>query len=219
MANEEVGITFGDTVVIPGNGGYMQTNAASNTLATWHRSDWANFSFTNDYSRISDAGISAANRANLPQFTLYQNGALVCEYISSTQPDPSSGAEPCSASACNGGYASSGGFYGAVRQLPKASLAPTISYLRGRALLAYPNPSSDQLFVDVSVDNPLTYRLVLMSINGEMVLSRAIGDLGVQGKTLINVRELPSGIYLLSLLAGSDYGFKSIATEKIAIVH
>lgn len=90
-------ITFdeGAGVQIDPGGGYVECNHDANTLGSWHRQDWAPLDFSQDYSRITDAANSAAERRDLAQFALYLDGRLVEEWRSATERDPQTGREPC----------------------------------------------------------------------------------------------------------------------------
>lgn len=101
LADTSVVISFTDTgKVVPANGGYVETNSATNSLATWHFSDWSSFTRASDYSRVTDAGTSSAARSNLAYYTLYYNDQLVCEYTSASAMDTATGLEPCNVSGC-----------------------------------------------------------------------------------------------------------------------
>lgn len=96
-ANREVTIRYeaSDSLYIPANGGYVTTNMGGDSAGTWHRADWLSIDRSEHYSRITDAGNEWSTRANLPRFAVYKDGQLITESLSSSEPDPNTGREPC----------------------------------------------------------------------------------------------------------------------------
>ncbi len=90
-----IGFNEEKKLMIDPRGGYLETSTDTNTLAIWNRSDWEPFDFSQDYSRITEAGNSSMTRKDLQYFTLYLDGVLVLEYLNQNAGDPNSGIEPC----------------------------------------------------------------------------------------------------------------------------
>jgi hypothetical protein len=228
QANEAALINFtdGNTVTIPPNGGYLQTNSDTNSLATWHRSDWANFNYSQDYSRITDAGTGAATRANLSYYTLYLNGNLVCESTSASTQDTNSGQEPCGISACGGG--------GSKTRRPSADTdvsnqtptpTPDDKTLKTPQVVAAPNISRDYEPIKflVNLNKSAQVTLNIYSLVGEKVFSSNLQ--GTSGRnTLVwdlenNANQsVASGLYVF--VVSIDDGAQLIRrVGKVVVIH
>ena len=69
--------------------------------APWIRpSDSQNIDFSDDYSRITDAG-NCPTYSNLQEVPLYHQGVLLCEYVDAVTMDSNTGTEPCYQEACS----------------------------------------------------------------------------------------------------------------------
>ncbi len=82
--------------VIPGGGGKMATHDTGDTGLRFHRSDWSDFDYSDDYSRYSDFGVGRANANDSKYVTLYDSSSnLLWEYTGWSTLDPNTGEEPC----------------------------------------------------------------------------------------------------------------------------
>jgi hypothetical protein len=99
FANQAVTFTIGasDTVVIPANGGYWQSQADmfhfGRNNPSMDNNNWAD-----DYSHLgTGTGCPDSNLHDSPYYVLYYNGQLVPEVLdSSGTADPNTGKLPCS---------------------------------------------------------------------------------------------------------------------------
>jgi hypothetical protein len=82
---------------IPPAGGYAQ----SNNLIWFRHNDFGGVDRSNDYARPGDIGLCGVPTNDYFRASLYNNGALVCEYVNATTLDPATGQEPCSVSGCS----------------------------------------------------------------------------------------------------------------------
>jgi hypothetical protein len=101
--NQMGAIHFTDpnNVVLPANGGYMETNhgpgIVDNLAQFYGVYPNQTLNKTLDYSQIPSAGTGLHNDIH---YTLYFDDILLCEWTSATQRDPNSGQEPCGISPC-----------------------------------------------------------------------------------------------------------------------
>ncbi len=88
----------------------------------------------------------------------------------------------------------------------------------GKDLIAGPNPASDRIVVVFRMTATGTARLALSDISGQEVVSQDLGSkpAGIQGVPM-NLKNLSSGIYVLSFLADEGSGLKPKAYFKVAI--
>lgn len=203
-----ISFTDGNTVTIPANGGYVQTNSDTNALATWNLSTWANFDYSNDYSKITDAGTGAATRSNLIYYTLYLNGSLVCEQTDATTRDTNSGQEPCGVSAC-GGASKMRPLVGASaiegdQQFPTATptVTPKIRTIIP-GVVAAPNISHNHqpITFNVNLDRLEKIKLYLYNLSGEQIYSTTTEGNQEENQVIWNIvnkqgSNVSSGLYL-----------------------
>ena len=214
-ANTEVAVKFTDaaSVVIPANGGYVECNSASNSLATWHRQNWGSFDRTLDYSRIADAGSNSPGRSNLQQFTLYEDNQLICEYVSATGQDPSTGNEPCGISGCTSGGTRT---YAARSIDPKT---PMPGNMAANRVIAFPNPAKDYVAIAFKLDAAMYVRAEVFDITGQLVRRLDMGERPQgDGRGSLDISNLASGIYLLTLETGYGDAYHLQAQTKFAVI-
>lgn len=215
-----VSYTDASSVVIPANGGYVQTNTnGSDVLMSWHRgSAWLDFDRSNDYARVTDAGTSVATRADLPQFTLYVDGNLVCEYNSVSTQDTASGQEPCDPNACNGGYAG-GGYVFTARALGESPKTVGPSFGRKGSLAAIPNPATSVILLSYRLEEAGNVELLAQDITGAVVRHWSLGVKGGgEQRADLQLQGLSPGIYFLCLTQDTGMGQALKSTFKLAVI-
>jgi uncharacterized repeat protein (TIGR01451 family) len=140
----EVALSGSAGQVIPGGGGVMATHNTGDTGLRFHRSNWSDFDYSDDYSRYSDFGTGRANANSSKYVTLYDSsGNFLREYTGWSTVDPNTGEEPC-------GITSSLAICGAPSSIiitksvnkTTAALGETITY----CLSIFNNTSSSQTF-------------------------------------------------------------------------
>jgi len=78
---------------------------------------------------------------------------------------------------------------------------------------AFPNPANEKFTVNCTLTGFETARLVLQNVLGSEVREQTIS--GGSGKIIMNVGDLPEGVYFYSLFVNG----KSISTRKLLIRH
>lgn len=213
-ANRAVSFAFADaSAAIPANGGYLQTNAGGATLATFHRSNWASFDRSMDYSRIADAGSSFSQRSNRAEVSLYLDGNLICEYVDASTQDVLSGREPCDPNACTGG-AAGGGYPMSAR----VGLSPKNPQEHRDKLVVFPNPGRGDTFIKYSVIEKSRIQIQICDLTGRVIYSSGIeGDSSDQVLRL-DTTKMASGIYFALLNVDRGFGMRTASAFKFAIV-
>jgi len=76
----------------------------------------------------------------------------------------------------------------------------------------YPNPTSNELFVDIEIREKQTGRIVIFDIAGANVLEEQLTNTSSINK--INTAKLNSGIYLYKIFIGNE----AVLTDKLVII-
>lgn len=79
------------------------------------------------------------------------------------------------------------------------------------SMSAYPNPASDEFFINFTGNEGLTYNLVVYNVLGEEVMKRKV----VNGVNTLNVADLKNGVYFYSITNNNDI----IETKKLIVRH
>lgn len=79
------------------------------------------------------------------------------------------------------------------------------------SLSAYPNPASDEFFVNFNGNEGMNFNLVVYNVIGEEVMHRNI----VNGLNTITVADLNNGVYFYSIVTNNDV----IETKKLVVRH
>lgn len=79
------------------------------------------------------------------------------------------------------------------------------------AFTSYPNPASDDFFINFNGNDGVNFNLVVYNLVGEEVLKRNL----INGTNKINVENLNSGVYFYSIVTSGEI----IETKKLVVRH
>ncbi len=90
-------------------------------------------------------------------------------------------------------------------------LTSTSTFSSNEPIFIYPNPTSAQIIIEIKTQDVNKHQLTLTNIYGQDVLSKEVN----QSLTKVNVEQLQSGIYIVSILNNKG---REVATQKLIIV-
>jgi len=79
------------------------------------------------------------------------------------------------------------------------------NYALNNNVILYPNPVNNQLHILIEGENT-TYQINLMNITGKVIKYQSINS----NSTIINVNELPKGVYFLKITSEHNITIKKI---------
>ena len=113
-----------------------------------------------------------------------------------------------------------GGFTGGQKALIRLHMGTnsTITPIKQSVSLknsvdVYPNPTSDQIFVDIDLTNQIDrLELSLVSLNGQIIEERVL-EYPLSSTHHFNTKKLPSGTYLIRIIADDQYTVKKFTVR------
>jgi len=81
-------------------------------------------------------------------------------------------------------------------------------------IAAYPNPTTDKLFIDVDLDENSKTNVSILDNMGKVVLSKNYGSLNGPNTLELDTNNLASGIYLVRVSLGDSFATKKITITK-----
>lgn len=81
------------------------------------------------------------------------------------------------------------------------------------SIVVYPNPSSENIILDLNLKSAQKTTIELTDINGKVVLSKNVGELNGESKQTIDISGIAKGSYLIRIITGSGTEVKKIIVE------
>ena len=95
----------------------------------------------------------------------------------------------------------------------KVELITGLESIKNESLIVYPNPSSGELEISFPSKFNDGIKINLIDIQGETVLSKSLSSVSIGNIESINLKNLPSGIYILSIYGNQNF----LGSKRIVI--